>query len=106
MAQRVRAHRPAARRSTSPQLNSRPHDAARTVQLVGEQADYIGGDSSIATIDETARLHLSYMQPQGETDPFNDPFYFVAIDADTGEVVDAQDAGTYFSLPWSLEAYN
>ena len=82
------------------------NDAARTVQLVGEQADYIGGDSSIATIDETARLHLSYMQPQGETDPFNDPFYFVAIDADTGEVVDAQDAGTYFSLPWSLEAYN
>ena len=40
------------------------------------------------------------------SDPLADPFSLVAIDADTGAVVDAQQVNDYFSLPSSLEAYN
>ena len=80
------------------------NDETRTVQVAGEQTDYIGGAAAIAAIDEGARLHMSYMQPPNQA--LDDPFYFVSLDADTGEVVDAKPVGNYFTLPWSLEAKN
>jgi hypothetical protein len=83
------------------------NDSSREVQLAGEQSNYILQAATIATIDEGARLHLSYMQPlTNSSDPLADPFSLVAIDADTGAVVDAQQVNDYFSLPSSLEAYN
>jgi hypothetical protein len=80
------------------------NDETRAVQVVGEETEYIGGDAAIAAIDEGARLHMSYMQPPNQT--LEDPWYFVSIDADKGDIVDARKVGNYFTLPWSLEAYN